>query len=94
MLVIFPMTSVKVVGCVVWKCDVTVYPPKLSLGLDVAGKAEKMGEAEVRRLGSLVSSVVPTCLLLRTFSFKIGHVQVISYLFVLFVSVLKLWKYC
>ncbi|CAM9211625.1 unnamed protein product, partial [Ectocarpus sp. 12 AP-2014] len=33
----------QVVGCVVRSCDVTTYPPKLSLSLDVAGKTEEMG---------------------------------------------------
>lgn len=41
------VTDMKVVGCVVRNCDVTVYPPNLSLGLDVAGKTEEMGKAQV-----------------------------------------------
>ncbi|CAM9504306.1 unnamed protein product, partial [Ectocarpus fasciculatus] len=36
-------TAGQVVGCVVRSCDVTTYPPKLSLSLDVAGKTEEMG---------------------------------------------------
>lgn len=33
----------QVVGCVVRSCDVTTYPPKLALSLDVAGKTKEMG---------------------------------------------------
>ena len=35
----------KVVGCVVRTCDVSKYPPKLSLSLDVAGKTEQIDGA-------------------------------------------------
>lgn len=44
--------ALQVVGCVVRSCDLSTYPPKLLLSLDVAGGADRSGEGDDKQVGT------------------------------------------